>query len=309
MRKPAVPGDPQDVTLSVRLGRQLYSKIHSVCRLESLRRGVHVTTSEVAKLLLDSAREDRLEIVELLTRPTESLQRVRCKVASGQPLSRAEWTLIVFYARVGVRTHSKNPVSRASYIGILEAFQAVYELRAGSSSHDEYYLSNLPCECRPKGHQVSDPATPEVVRQTMAETLRWVRDPAAPCIPTLAIRNLYLFLEEEKLSEAVRLNETLAPYWPVLWRVAARGHYLEKGEPVREVPKKPTKSEESAQPENPGNLGTDGTFPVTPRSRTSVGVHPAPVWGMWGRTGNVGTDGAFPPRPRVTSAGVAFGAG
>ena len=96
-----------------------------------------------------------------------------------------------------------------------------------------------------------NPATPEVVRQTMAETLRWVRDPAAPCIPTLAIRNLYLFLEEEKLSEAVRLNETLAPYWPVLWRVAGSGHYREKGEPVREVPKKPAKCEESAQPENP----------------------------------------------------------
>ena len=68
----------------------------------------------------------------------------------------------------------------------------------------------------------------------MAETVRRLSNPATRWTPDLAARNLYVLLDDEKLAGAAALNEALSPYWPVLWRVAARGHYFIHRQPVRE---------------------------------------------------------------------------
>ena len=60
---------------------------------------------------------------------------------------------------------------------------------------------------------------------------------ATKYLPLLAGRNLYILLEDEKLSGADALNRALRPYWPSLWKLAARGHYYVKHEPIREAPK------------------------------------------------------------------------
>ena len=67
-------------------------------------------------------------------------------------------------------------------IGILKAFDAVHELRAKPSEQDEYYLGNLPTDCRPERSR-SDAATPEVVRKTVAETVRRLSNPATKWTP------------------------------------------------------------------------------------------------------------------------------
>ena len=48
----------------------------------ALKSGETVSTSEAAKQLLESARDDRLELVNLLTEPTDSLLRIRGKADS-----------------------------------------------------------------------------------------------------------------------------------------------------------------------------------------------------------------------------------
>jgi hypothetical protein len=50
-------------------------------------------------------------------------------------------------------------------------------------------------------------------------------EPATKYGPLLVGRNVYALLEGEKLSGADALNRVLRPYWPSLWRLAARGHY------------------------------------------------------------------------------------
>ncbi len=225
---------PQSLTLSLRISEVLRKRLEDIRRLATQKKGGNVSTSEIAKQLLESAREDRLEVVDLLAKATESLLTVRRKGESGQPLSRAEWTVLAYYVQQGAEGYSKNALSRDSYITIVKAFQAVYELRVGKSEKDDYYLGNLPAQCRPEGHKVSDPVTPDLVRQTVTETLRCASSPAIQCTPVHAARNLYVFLEDEKLPGVTRINEALFPYWRVLWRVAARGHYLERKEPVRE---------------------------------------------------------------------------
>ena len=223
----------QTQTLSLRISETLRKRLEDIRKLTALRKGENVSTSEIAKQLLESARGDRFETVELLSKPIEAVLEIRRKGEAGQMLSRAQWTVLAYYVQQGSEAFSKNPLSRESYIGILNAFEAAHELRAKPSDHDEDYLGNLPIDCRPE-RKPSDPVTPELVRKTVAETVRRLSNPATKWAPELAARNLYVLLDDEKLPGAAALNEVLSPYWPVLWRLAARGHYFVHRQPVRE---------------------------------------------------------------------------
>jgi len=235
MKPPStVEQPPQSLTLSLRISEVLRKRLEDIRQFAAKRTGGNVSTSEIAKQLLEFAREDRLEVVDLWAKPTASLLTIRRKGESGQALSRAEWTLLAYYVQQGAEAYAKTALSRESFLTILKAFQAVYELRVGKSDKDHYYLGNLPEQCRPERHKVSDPVTPDLVRQTVAETLRCVSNPAMHCIALHSARNLYVLLDDEKLSGATRLNEALLPHWRVRCRVAARGHYLERKDPVRD---------------------------------------------------------------------------
>jgi hypothetical protein len=43
-----------------------------------------------------------------------------------------------------------------------------------------------------------------------------------------------MVLDNEKFLNIEKLNEALVPYWPILWRVCARGHYLRHEQPLRD---------------------------------------------------------------------------
>jgi len=63
----------QTQTLSLRISEALRKRLEDIRKLTALRKGESVSTSEIAKQLLESARADRFEVVELLARPTEVL--------------------------------------------------------------------------------------------------------------------------------------------------------------------------------------------------------------------------------------------
>jgi hypothetical protein len=90
MKPPStVEQPPQSLTLSLRISEVLRKRLEDIRQFTAKRTGGIVSTSEIAKQLLESAREDRLEVVDLLARPTASLLTIRRKGESGQPLSRA----------------------------------------------------------------------------------------------------------------------------------------------------------------------------------------------------------------------------
>jgi len=223
----------QNQTLSLRISETLRKRLEDIRKLTALRKGESVSTSEIAKQLLESARGDRFETVELLSKPVEAVLEIRRKGEAGHMLSRAQWTVLAYYVQQGSEAFSKNPLSRETYIGILKAFEAAHELRPKPSDNDEDYLGNLPTDCQPERKR-TDPVTPEMVRKTVAETVRRLANPATRWTPDLAARNLYVLLDDEKLPGAAALNEALSPHWPVLWRVAARGHYFIHRQPVRD---------------------------------------------------------------------------
>jgi hypothetical protein len=233
---------PQQQTLSVRISEALRTRLEQARQLVSKRTGENVSTSEIAKQLLESAREDRLEVVDMLVNPTEALIQIRRKGEAQRILTRAEWTAVAHFVQQGLEAFSgrtPNPVSRESLGDVLDAFLAVYELRSDqrASKRDEYYLGNLPSECRPGKAKTSDGGvTPDIVRRTVAETRKRLSEVGTKLEPLLAGRNLLVLLEDEKLSGADAVDRALRPFWPGLWRLAARGHYHLTQEPVRIKP-------------------------------------------------------------------------
>src|SRR6266851_2934375 len=230
----------QQQTLSLRISDALHKRLERAKELLSSKTGESVSTSEVAKQLLESAREDRFEVADLMEKPTEALLQIRRKGEAQHILSRAEWILLAHFVQKGLEAYTEitpNPVSNESIIAVLDAFLAAYELRAERTSlRDSYYVNNLPSECRPakaKGADDSERATSETVRRTVAETRKRLSDPAVKWDTFLAGRNLLILLEDEKLPAADAVNRALRPFFPVLWRLAARGHYCLTQESLR----------------------------------------------------------------------------
>lgn len=237
-QKPERPSQGQ--TVSLRITDALYARLERVRQLLSSKKGDSVSTSEAAKQLLESAREDRFEVADLMAEPTEALLQIRRKAEAQHILSRAEWILLAHFVQQGLEAYNDrtpNPVSAESLIGVLDAFLAVYDMRNERTSlRDSYYLDNLPSEGRPakaKGGEDSDRAVPEMVRRTVAETRKRLNDSSAKWDTFLAGRNLHILLEDEKLPGADSLNRALRPFFPILWRLAARGHYCLTQQPLR----------------------------------------------------------------------------
>jgi hypothetical protein len=229
-------GWPQQPVISIRVSEALRSRLERLKEVLSKKSGDNVTTSEVAKQLLESAREDRLEVAELLADGTGALTAARRKSEAGQSLSRAEWIVVAYYVQLGVESHTGARISPETMRGILEAFLAAYQVRRGKrSSRDAHYLSNLPILDK-QGKRVQGAEAEGIDVPTAAERLiRMMKlSDVDEVWPQFAARNLYEFLEEESFGIET-MNQALKPHWPTLWRTAARGHYLVRGYPVRDA--------------------------------------------------------------------------
>ncbi len=230
---------PQQPVISIRISDALRLRLETLRKIMFLKSGQNVSTSEAAKQLLESARDDRLELVDLLTEPTDSLLRIRGKADSGLPLSQAEWTMVAHYCAVGAESFMNTAQGQISYetlAEILEAFLAAYGIarRPKKSMRDSLYLRTLPADKQVDAKEVEDIGSDDV-RRVVNHTIQMLRNPAQKRRkPLLAVRNLYTLLDEEKFSNIEKLNEVLWPHWPALWRVCARGHYSLHRKPLRE---------------------------------------------------------------------------
>jgi hypothetical protein len=141
---------PQQQTLSIRISDTLRDFLEESSGLMANARTESVSVSDVANLLLESARDDRLdfrlEVAELLQAPTESLVRIRRKWERRISLARAEWILLAKYIEIACEAITENPLvpDQNSLALVLEAFLAVRGLRTeGRFGLDRYYLGNL----------------------------------------------------------------------------------------------------------------------------------------------------------------------
>ncbi|MGB6133303.1 MAG: hypothetical protein WBG54_16105 [Acidobacteriaceae bacterium] len=233
----------QQQVLSIRVTEALRYRLEHLKQVHFLKTGENVSTSEVAKQLLESARDDRLDLVKLLAAPMKSLLNARRKFESGLPLSQTEWMVVSWYCLQGAEAFEDsmpNQISSESLAGILEAFLAVYGLQnAKQTPGDLRYLVNFPPD-----EEIAKKDTPEIgcddVRYVARKTIEALRSPGPQrWKPILAARNLFFVIDDMEFPSMEKLNEALLPYWPILWRVCARGYYFHNSKPlVDQVPGK-----------------------------------------------------------------------
>jgi hypothetical protein len=231
----------QQPVISIRISEELRERLEKLKQMMALKTGESVSTSEAAKQLLETAKDDRIEVVGLLLQPTESLLRIRKKLEAKLTLSQAEWTLVAYYCTQGAESFASTEQGQLSYESLadmLEAFLAAHAVprRPSRVSLDWMYLQTLPAE---KMDEFKEPekVTKEDVRRIVNRTIRMLRNPAQKRRrPILAVRNLYTMLDDEKFPNIEKLNDALWQYWPAMWKVCARGHYAAHRKPLREKP-------------------------------------------------------------------------
>ena len=224
--------EKQQKTLSLRISDVLHDRLERVRDALSVKSGNRVTTSEVAKQLLESADEGRLELIELMQKPTDAFLRIEEKHAQGVLLSKAEWTCIAYYIHLGMERANgiTSRLAPESFAAVVESFLAVYKLLPSSkSSNDSYYLGNLGTQELGRADSVSRAHVVKAAELCLEKISTATRSYA----PVYAGRNLYTVLDGERLANTEALNEALAPHWDALWRLAARGHFKTYGVPIR----------------------------------------------------------------------------
>jgi hypothetical protein len=231
--------------ISIRISEELRERLDKLKQMMALRSGESVSTSEAANQLLESAKDDRIEVVGLLLQPTESLLRVRKKLEARLTLSQAEWALIAYCCTQGAESFASTEQGQLSYESLadmLEAFLAAHAVARKPSrvSLEWVYLQTLP-EDKQAALKEPEEVAKDDVRRVVKRTIQMLRNPTQlRRRPILAVRNLYTMLDDEKFSNAEKLNDALWPHWKALWRVCARGHYAMHRKPLREKPRAET---------------------------------------------------------------------
>ncbi len=227
---------PQQQTLSIRVSDALREFLERSKHVISGVRGESVSTSDVAKILLESAKDDRLddrlETAELGRQPTESMANILRKWESGHPRSRAEWTFMAQYIQVASEELSEDPMAPGAerMIDLLKALVAVRSLRAEFDRDlDRYYIGNLFDHGKWNEQTLDADTFPALVSKLIEE----IRASGNGKRAVFAGRNFYVAVRDEELQETAALNAVLDPLMPTLFRMAARGHWMRERRPVR----------------------------------------------------------------------------
>jgi hypothetical protein len=234
-----MPKELQQQTLSIRVPDDLRSYLEHAKAVISKALGETVSISEVAKRLLERAKTDRIEdlidLPELLAEPTESLVRIRRKWEQKQMLARGEWSLLAYYIQQGCEQQTGDLAlpSGESLAQLLEAFLAVMAVLGKPTKREEYYLRNI--DLHPYGSAPDTPTPTSIVEAIKLKQQR-LRDPRWSAGLLQFSRNLYTALTREEFKSVEALNEVLTPFLPVLYRLAARGHWITEKRPVRHLP-------------------------------------------------------------------------
>jgi hypothetical protein len=238
---------PRYEVISIRLNEdrlkllERYQKVLS----DQLRR--EVSLGEAAFLVIEErgAGLDRETVRhEMLSTPTASLYQIRKRWESQHTLSAPEWDVLAHYVQIAAEEEKQEPPllwpaipSRASYLALLDAFEAVYlNRRSPASKHAWYYFRNL------GGQSTDSKAAPdkdgEKVHQAVLKQISARRELLKPTekwqSPGTVGACLLTAIRDEGV-DSIRLDQALAPYWPTLWGLAARGHWMSHDrQPVRQ---------------------------------------------------------------------------
>jgi hypothetical protein len=195
--------------------------------------GREVSLSEAAFLALENRAVgmDRTR-AELLKTPTDSLAQIRKQWESQHALSAVEWDVLAQYVRIGAdEERQRSPIavvpSRESYLGLLDAFEAVYAHRVEPASrHTWVYFGNLDGFLTDDTLSATDTEQRHQTVMTQIARRRALLQPTDRWERPGNIGHCFWVAVKEEGVDSTTLDQLLAPYWPILWRLAARGHWI-----------------------------------------------------------------------------------
>ncbi len=146
--------------------------------------------------------------------PTTALLQIKNKKEAGRGITQDEWARLTHFVFLGAEYPSARSISRESVIGILQAFKDAYAVN----------------------HQVGDNAH-FAGRDDNLTALDAFLSNTTKGSAGFGARFLHVFLRDEVVTDSDELTQALLPYWDILWRVAARGHYRLLKKPLRKESK------------------------------------------------------------------------
>jgi hypothetical protein len=244
--KKAGKTSPRYEVISVRLNGDRLALLERYRTMLADKLGETVSIAEAAFHVLEEravGMDREASRYEMLQAPTASLARIRTRWASEHTLSAPEWDVLAEFVQAGAEEERQEPPalqpaipSRASYLALLDAFEDVYEKRQVNESPRVWsYFGNLDGYLTPV--QLSDTDADQrhqallnhiAAQRKNLESDNWWRAPGH------VGRCLSLAILKEGVA-STDLDHILAPYWPTLWGLAARGHWIRNGRPIRAV--------------------------------------------------------------------------
>ncbi len=234
---PILPKKPRHEVISVRLNEDRLKLLERYQKFLTEQLSRPVSLAEAAFLVIEErvvGMDREASRHEMLSTPTASLYRVRKKWESEHTLSAAEWDVLAHYVQIGTEEEVQEPPllrpaipSRESYLALLDAFEAVYQNRKKhASKHAWYYFRNLGGDSTEVRLSDNDA---EQRHQAVLEQVSIRKDLLQPTEkwqnPGTIGRCFLTAIRDEGL-DSTRLDQVLAPYWPPLWGLAARGHWI-----------------------------------------------------------------------------------
>ena len=236
---------PRHEVISIRLNEDRLKLLERYQRILTEQLGRAVSLGEAAFLVIEErvvGMDREAARHEMLSTPTASLYHIRKKWESQHTLTAAEWDVLAQYVQIGTEEGAQEPPllwpaipSRESYLTLLDAFEAVYQNRKKhASKHTWYYFANL------GGHFTDVRLSDDDAEQRHQAVLKQISNrrellkPAEKWINPGTIGGCFLAAVNDEGVESTRLDQVLAPYWPTLWGLAARGHWFRHDrQPVR----------------------------------------------------------------------------
>lgn len=204
--------------------------------------GRDISLSEAVQLALEDRHEavhDATTLSELRQNPTTGLWHIRHKIRLGEKLSSAEWIFLIDYVRLGIDADRQSPPTSNLVIPSTESVQlaiaalrSLYKSKSDPSAELQFQLYSL------LGGKVEydDPlpvgSKKEVILTLIEKAIEPFRDPHGE-IHFPLIGAALLLLTEDMRSSSEDIHPFLAPFCPALWKLAARGHFIRHGEPIR----------------------------------------------------------------------------
>lgn len=212
----------QQQLISFRVDGDLFKKFEAL-KLRFLGNDKKVSSSDLARSLIESTRDGQLEFGELLADQQNALENIQHLANTNQTLSLVQWEFLSYLVNRLYKEQGLGILQGAYLKVVIRAFEAWWNmaLKYKLNLHERYFMSNL-----------SRSQESENLSKKIQEVLNAIPEHIWSAEAEFASRNLNVVLRDDSQKiDPLDLHNTLKPYLPEILMLAKRAVYMETKEP------------------------------------------------------------------------------